>query len=427
MHDIPDVPASTAAPMPRRFIGTLGSAYLALLLSLCLAASAAAQSGFTPRPLTEPSYVIKTADYDVRVVVLARGMYRPFAFTLLPNGDALVTERNVQVRLVRNALSTSRRAPSLVGKPLSGVEPQLPHRFAGAGIHDIALHPRFGENGLVYFTYNQPVGEKDNSGNSQIALSLLRGKFNGHGLEHIETLFTGSMGAVHGSKMIFAPDGSVFISSASPDKDGPPGMDDDNGKILHLNEDGSVHQGNPFIGKSGVRPEIYSYGHREGFGLAFAPGTGELVEVEHGPNGGGDELNLILPGRNYGWPTVSFYGRLTDDGPRISESPIAPGVEQPLVVWLPSIGPSGLAFYTGDRFPKWKNNLFVGSAVRGEVRGTGGLERIVFNTRLEELRRETMLGELHLRIRDVRQGSDGMLYILTDEDDGALLRLEPAP
>jgi glucose/arabinose dehydrogenase len=426
MHEVSDVPESTEASVRPRFIGALGSlcAPLILILILGLAPAAAAQSGFSPRPLTEPSYVVKTADHDVRVVVLARGMYRPFAFTLLPNGDALVTERNVQVRLVRNALSTSGRAPSLEGKPLSGIEPQLPHKYAGAGIHDIALHPRFAANGLVYYTYNQPVGEKDNSGNSQIALSLLRGKFNGRGLERVETLFTGSTGAVHGSKMIFAPDGSIFISSASPDKDGPPGMDSDNGKILHLNDDGTVHKDNPFIGKPGVRPEIYSYGHRDAFGMDFVPGTGELLAVEHGPNGG-DELNVVLPGRNYGWPTVSFGRRY--DGRRISESPVAPGVEQPIMVWLPSIAPSGMAFYTGDRFPKWKNNLFVGSAVRGEVRGTGGLERIVFNTKLEELRRETMLGELHLRVRDVRQGSDGMLYILTDEDDGALLRLEPAP
>ena len=147
-----------------------------------------------------------------------------------------------------------------------------------------------------------------------------------------------------------------------------------------------------------------------------------MLNAEHGPNGG-DEVNVILPGRNYGWPKWSF-GR-NYDGPRISDAPLGPGVEAPLVIWIPSIAPTGMTFYTGDRFPAWKGNLFVGSARRGEVPRTGSLERVVLNDKLEELRRESLLGELHQRIRDVRQGPDGLIYVITDEDDGALLRLSP--
>jgi glucose/arabinose dehydrogenase len=168
---------------------------------------------------------------------------------------------------------------------------------------------------------------------------------------------------------------------------------------------------------------VFSLGHRDHLGLAVHPATGAVFNAEHGPNGG-DEVNLILAGRNYGWPRVSF-GR-NYDGSRHSPLPVADDVEQPLVLWVPSIAPTGLAFYDADRFPAWKGNLFVGSGRRGEIPGTGGLERVVFNEKLEELRRETLLTSLHQRIRDVRQGPDGLLYVLTDEDDGALLRISPA-
>ena len=181
--------------------------------------------------------------------------------------------------------------------------------------------------------------------------------------------------------------------------------------------------GNPFVDRAGARPEIYSVGHRDQLGLTVHAATGQVLSAEHGPNGG-DEVNLILPGRNYGWPTVSF-GR-DYQGPRISASPVAPDVELPLLLWIPSIAPTGMTSYTGEAFPAWKGNLFVGSARRGEIPRTGSLERVVLNERLEELRRESLLTDLHQRIRDVRQGPDGLLYVITDEDDGVLLRIEPA-
>ena len=195
------------------------------------------------------------------------------------------------------------------------------------------------------------------------------------------------------------------------------------GKVLRLTEDGKVPPDNPFVGKAGARPEVFSMGHRDQLGLTVHAATGTVLAAEHGPNGG-DEINVILPGHNYGWPKFSF-GR-TYEGPRISDTPLGPGIDQPLVLCIPSIAPTGLTFYTGDKIPAWKGNLFVGSSRRGEVPRTGGLERVVVNDKLEELRRESLLTELHQRIRDVRQGPDGLLYVITDEDDGALLRIEPA-
>jgi len=193
--------------------------------------------------------------------------------------------------------------------------------------------------------------------------------------------------------------------------------------VLRLRDDGTVPPDNPFVGRAGYRPEIYTMGHRNTLGLIVHPVTGAVWNNENGPNGG-DEINIILPGKNYGWPVAS-YGRWYE-GPRVSEAPWREGLEQPIVFWVPSIAVSGMAVYTGDRFPAWKNNVFVGSMRMGEIPGTGHLERIVFNGQTEEIRREIMLMELRQRIRDVRQGPDGLLYLLTDEDPGALLRIEPA-
>jgi glucose/arabinose dehydrogenase len=195
------------------------------------------------------------------------------------------------------------------------------------------------------------------------------------------------------------------------------------GKILRLNDDGSVPDDNPFADREGYRPEIYTLGHRNTLGLIVHPESGLLWNHENGPNGG-DEINIILPGRNYGWPLVSF-GR-NYPGARVSEHPTREGFESPLVVWLPAIAVAGMAVYTGDRFPEWTGNVFVGSLREGGIPGTGHLQRIVFNDSTEELRRESMLTDLRQRIRDVREGPDGFLYLLTDEDDAALLRIEPA-
>jgi glucose/arabinose dehydrogenase len=236
------------------------------------------------------------------------------------------------------------------------------------------------------------------------------------------------------SRIVFGRDGMIYMSvgygdppqanQGNPDPEHMPPQDPMNlaGKTLRLKDDGTVPSDNPFAGRSGSRPEIYTMGHRNILGLAVNPATGAVWSAENGPNGG-DEVNELAPGRNYGWPVVGngrFYL-----GPRVSVDPYRGGMEPPVVYWVPAIAPSGLTFYTGDLFPQWKNNLFVGGMRQGEVPRSGHLERIDFNDKWEELHRESMLRELQNRVRDVRQGPDGLLYVLTAESDGALLRIEP--
>ena len=291
----------------------------------------------------------------------------------------------------------------------------------------MGLHPPFAKNKGVYFTFNEagnpPPADAKPPVRHDSRIALMRGQFSGHALTHVEELFVGTSGTTSGSRIAFGKDGLVYMTTGGPFGDEAQHLDNIYGKVLRLREDGKVPPDNPFVGRSDARPEVFSYGHRDHLGLTVQPDTGAVLNAEHGPNGG-DEVNLIQAGKNYGWPTVSF-GR-NYDGPRISPSPVAEGVEMPIIVWLPSIAPSGLTFYTGERFPAWKGNLFVGSSRRGEVPRTGGLERVVLNDKLEELRRETLLTELHQRIRDVRQGPDGLLYVVTDEDDGVVMRIEPA-
>jgi glucose/arabinose dehydrogenase len=292
-------------------------------------------------------------------------------------------------------------------------------------LHEIALHPKFATNQLVYFTYNKAGAAGQNPNQRQSAVTLARGRFDGKSLTNLEELFSGDWNnGASGSRLAFGRDGMIYMTTGAPFDDKAQRTDTVYGKVLRLTEDGKAPRDNPFVGKAGARPEVFSMGHRDQLGLTIHEPTGTVLAAEHGPNGG-DEINVIQAGGNYGWPKFSF-GR-TYEGPRISEVPLGPGIEQPLVLWIPSIAPTGLTFYTADRIPAWKGNLFVGSARRGEVPRTGGLERVVMNDKLEELRRESLLTELHQRIRDVRQGPDGLLYVITDEDDGALLRIEPAP
>jgi glucose/arabinose dehydrogenase len=194
------------------------------------------------------------------------------------------------------------------------------------------------------------------------------------------------------------------------------------GKILRLTDTGGVPKDNPFVGQAGTRPEVFTMGHRNTLRMAKHPVTGAIWQVEMGPNGG-DEVNILRPGRNYGWPFVSD-GR-DYRGHYLSPTPYRDGMERPHILWVPSIAVSGMMFYTGDRFPNWRRNLFVGGMREGEIARTGQLQRIVFNDNWDELRRESLLRDLHQRIRDVRQGPDGLIYVLTEEDQAALLRLEP--
>ena len=385
--------------------------------------------GIRPVSLTETSYTFETAEQPrIRVVPLVRGLPHPFSLALLPDGDALVTIRGAQLRVVRNATGAGGKTPTLDPEPVAGIPPVTPATRNG-GLHEVAVHPRFAENRFVYFTFNKPgeMGPNPQPGRPptrMTAVTLFRGTFDGKALTSVTEIFTGDWAAPSGSRVAFGPDGLLYMTTGAPFDQKAQDPNSVYGKVLRLRDDGKVPTDNPFVGKPNVRPEVFSSGHRDHLGLTVDPRTGTVLNAEHGPNGG-DEVNVIRAGRNYGWPRFSF-GR-NYDGSVLADTPLGPGVEAPLVVWLPSIAPSGLTFYTGDRFPAWKGNLFVGSSRRGEVPGTGGLERVVLNEQLGELRRETLLTQLHQRVRDVRQGPDGLLYVITDEDDGALLRIEPLP
>jgi len=399
--------------VPQRRFATLG------LLGLVAVQSFAAEQpaiGVAPVTLDAGPYQFDTAEqHGIKVSVLARGLPRSFAMAFLPDGDLLVSERGGNLRRIRGATGAN---PVLEEAPVAGV-PALDPPYRNGGLHDLALHPDFASNGWLYFTYNQgePVAERPRS-----AVSLYRGRYANGQLDDVELLFAGDFGSTSGSRIQFAGDGTVYMATGAPFGDEAQNVGSVYGKVLRLNEDGSIPADNPFVGHAGAHPAVYSLGHRDQLGLTRHAASGAILSVEHGPNGG-DEVNLIQPGHNYGWPSVTF-GRNYDGSP-ITDQRVADGVDQPLLLWMPSIGPSGLAFYTGDKFPAWQGNLFIGSARRGEVDRTGGLERVVFNADLQELRRETILTQLHQRIRDVRQGPDGNLYVLTDGDEFAVLRIEP--
>ena len=375
-----------------------------------------APSGIPAVPLPDKPVVYDTAEGQrIRVVVVTRGLSHPWSLAFLPDpstplgvsGNMLVTERTGQLRLIRNGV--------LDPQPIAGV-PAV--RSQGlSGLMDVALHPQFAQNRLVYLTYTKPLQGTQNT------LALARGRLDGQTLTDVRDVFVASAGTGGASRIAFGRDGTIFMTTGGGGDKGAQDPNSHAGKVLRLRDDGSAPTDNPFVGRAGYKPEIYSLGHRNSIGLAIHPVTGEPWQNENGPNGG-DELNIIKPGRNYGWPIVS-YGR-TYPGPRQSEIPWQEGFEQPAVFWVPSIAISGLAFYTGDRLPKWKGDVFVGGMRTGEIPGTGHLERILFNEKMEELRRESLLVDLRQRIRDVRQGPDQLLYLLTDADDGAVLRIEPA-
>ena len=375
-----------------------------------------APSGIPAVPLPDKPVVYDTAEGQrIRVVVVTRGLSHPWSLAFLPepstplgvSGNMLVTERTGQLRLIRNGV--------LDPQPIAGV-PAV--RSQGlSGLMDVALHPQFAQNRLVYLTYTKPLQGTQNT------LALARGRLDGQTLTDVRDVFVASAGTGGASRIAFGRDGTIFMTTGGGGDKGAQDPNSHAGKVLRLRDDGSAPTDNPFVGRAGYKPEIYSLGHRNSIGLAIHPVTGEPWQNENGPNGG-DELNIIKPGRNYGWPIVS-YGR-TYPGPRQSEIPWQEGFEQPAVFWMPSIAISGLAFYTGDRLPKWKGDVFVGGMRTGEIPGTGHLERILFNEKMEELRRESLLVDLRQRIRDVRQGPDQLLYLLTDADDGAVLRIEPA-
>ena len=342
---------------------------------------------------------------DLKPVTVVSGLVNPWSLAFLPDGRLLVTERPGRLRLVGR--------DGRLSAPLAG----LPPVSAGGqcGLLDVVVDPKFADNGLVYWSYAE-AGEGGNG------TTVARGRLDGERLQDVKVLFRQApkVSSSHhcGSRLVFARDGRLFVTLGDRFSRKDDAQDPANhlGKIVRIEADGRVPADNPFVGKAGAAPEVWSLGHRNVQGAALHPATGELWATEHGPQGG-DELNVVEAGRNYGWPLLTF-GRNYGLGTRIGEEGPKPGFEQPLKTWLPtSIAPSGLAFLTSDRYPGWKGNLFVG-ALRGEA-----LHRLTLDGRRVTAEQPVNMG-LKERIRDVRQGPDGWLYLVTDNPDGRIVRLE---
>ena len=406
----------------------LEALFVVATLTTALATTATAQNddggtfdarGIPPAPLPEAPMVFDTAEGQrIRVSVVASGLSHPWGLAVLPTGDMLITERRGTLRLIRDGV--------LEMDPVPGV----PEVFTGvnlSGLMDVHLHPQFSENGFVYLTYSKPTEEG-------ATVALARGRFDGRTMSEMRDIFVADADGpgTAGSRLVFSANGDLFMTVGGAFNRVRELAQDPSshiGKVLRLSDDGTAANGNPFAGQAGSRAEIFSMGHRNQLGIAVHPETGEIWASENAPLGG-DEVNIISGGENYGWPTVSYSREYY--GPRVAERPWQEGLVQPELVWIPSIAPSGLMFYTGDRFPGWKGDLFVGSLMTGRVARTGHLERVTFNRQGMEQRREWLLADLKQRIRDVRQGPDGLIYVLTDgahmfddADDAAVLRIEP--
>jgi aldose sugar dehydrogenase len=357
-------------------------------------------------PFPDAPREVETVGVKLRAVPVVKGLVNPWSLTFLPNGDMLVTERPGRLRVVRKGV--------LDPSPVSGV-PEVWATGQG-GLLEVLPHPQFAQNNLLYLTYSKAC-EKG------ATTALLRGKFDGKALTEAKDLFVAdncNTGNPHfGSKLAFGRDGMLYMTIGERgDRVRGQNTNIHGGKVLRLKEDGTIPPDNPFVGKPDHKPEIYSYGHRNPQGLAFHPDTGVLWETEHGPQGG-DEVNNIQAGRNYGWPVASYGREYAPNGVIVSEHPWKEGIEEPMMLWIPSIGASGLMVYTGEQFPEWKGQLFAG--------GLSGLQlhRFAFNEKGGLLGREAMIEPLRQRIRDVRQGPDGYIYLAVDLNPGGVLRLEP--
>src|SRR5262245_9275937 len=353
----------------------------------------------------------KTDTLRIRVVTIAEGLESPWSMAFLPSGDILVTERPGRLRIIRSG--------KLQDEPIVGVPKAQPGTHGGL-LH-VTLHPGFAQNSWIYVSYSK-AGERG------VTTAVARARWDGKQLLDAADVFVAdawTQGSLNvGGRVVFDRAGMLYasIGDRGPNTE-PLAQDLSNhvGKIVRLYDDGRVPPDNPFVGRAGAKPEIYSYGHRNPQGMTINPDTGEVWASEHGPMGG-DEVNIIKRGANYGWPVVSYGRKYT--GEIISESPTREGMESPRFFWVPSIGISGMLFYTADRFPAWKGQLFV----------TGMSGRMIQRVRLAgrgQNERELMLTELRQEIRDIRQGPDGLIYLVTRQDanhtpkSGTVLRIEP--
>ena len=387
-----------------------------------------------PNGLPDGPRVFSENGQQFRLVPI-HGLEQPWALAFLPNGDILVTERPGRLRIVRDGL--------LDPRPIAGI-PEVTASALGSGLMDIALHPQYAENKLVYFTYSKPMPGNPHEDFGDVkrdasTCTLARARFDGgHTLTEVQDIFQADAWAQGSSaaRIVFGRDGKIYMTVGMPtrhmigDADDAQNPRNHAGKVLRLNDDGTAPSDNPFVEQAEYRPEIYALGIRNALGLFVHPDTGQIWETENGPMGG-DEINIIEAGRNYGWPVVS-YGRdysgnqLGGLSGTTSERTWAPGMEEPFMYWVPSPALSGIAIYTGDQFPAWKGNIFIG-ALGGRNLGSRQLHRIVLSSRglPQRAGNTTLLASLNQRIRDIRQGPDGLLYLTTDERRGALLRIEP--
>ena len=388
------------------------------LLGLVISSSSLAQSGSDILSLYERGlpFVINTFEIDEIRVVPIKGLENPFSMAFRDNGDILVTERYTgKLKVVRDG--------ELLAEDLSGVPETVTGEFR-SGLMAVALHPN--DDRQVYLTYHKPIMV---DGEEERAVTLTRARIQENTLSDVTEIFqaAGVDRSIAAAQLLFTPDNKLLMSiggsymyAGTDDLAQDPSVH--YGKLLRLNDDGTPAADNPFVESGEYLPEVYTVGHRNIIGLDFHPDSGELWATENGPQGG-DEANIIQAGTNYGWPIVSYSRQYRGDW--VSNEQWSDEFQQPQVIWWPSIAPSGIAFYSGEAFPEWNNNLFVGSMMEGRIPGTGHIERVVFNSRGEEIRREGILREIKARITDVQQGPDGNLYVLVDEEDGALLRLEP--
>lgn len=354
-----------------------------------------------------------SAEHDFRVVTVAEGLMHPWSIAFLPGGDMLVTERPGRLRIVRDG--------TLLPEPVAGV-PAV-HAEGQGGLLDVVPHPQFATNRLLYISFSKPL-----EGEEGATTAVVRARFENDQLSNVEQIFEAeSRGRGHyGCRIVFDANGFMFLTVG--DRQVPPSgelethpaqdLSNHHGVTIRLHDDGRVPEDNPFVGRDGAKPEIWSYGHRNPQGLAIQPETGAIWITEHGPQGG-DELNLVRPGLNFGWPVIGF-GVNYRSGATIHDGTHREGMEQPAHIWVPSVGASGLMFYTGDRFSGWRGHLFAGG-LAGET-----LDRLVLED-TNVVRHETVLQGIG-RIRDVRQGPDGYIYLAIDHRGGEptpIVRLEP--
>lgn len=367
-----------------------------LVVALCIAAAPAAAA---------ESKTFQSENHAFRIVTLVQGLQHPWSLAFLPDGRMLVTERPGRLRVVS-------RDFKLDPKPVEGM-PRVAAAGQG-GLFDVVLHPNYAENGWIYLAYNGP-------GDGGWGTELMRGKLDGHRLTQTQVLFRlepkSTAGQHFGGRIVFDRQGYVYLTLGDRgDKERAQRLDDHAGSVIRLHDDGRVPADNPFVKRAGAKPEKFTLGNRNMQGAALYPKTGELWIHEHGPQGG-DEINVIRAGRNYGWPIIT-YGVNYGIGTKIGEGTHKAGMEQPLYKWVPSIAPSGMAFYEGDKFPNWRGNLLIG-ALRDEM-----LVRLELDGE-KVTKEERLIKNAIGRIRDVRAGADGYVYLLTDESNGVLARLEP--